>query len=60
MGAVVGRHLPSYCESGWSVIGNEVVEVAHTAMECSVVQCHSTMKWDASHIDASEGSYELA
>ena len=55
MGALVGLHLPSYCESGWSVIGNEVVEVAHTAIEC-----HSTMKWDANHVDVGEGSDELA
>jgi hypothetical protein len=52
MEAVVGLHLPSYCESRWSVIGNEV---AHTAMEC-----HSTMKQGANHVDVGEGSDELA
>jgi len=40
---------------GWSVIGNEVVWVAHTAIGCSVT-CHSTTKRGANHIDVGEGS----
>lgn len=53
MEAVVWRYLPSYCESEWLLIGNKG---GISGSYYNGVQCHSTTKRGADHVDVGEGS----